>query len=248
MTTPDQAPDETQAPVRVVPAGAGWDWVVCGWRLFTKSPGPWLIMGLIYFVINIVLALVPMIGPIAFTIIAPVLAGGFIFAADKLTRGETIDPGDMFQGFRDKERTGPLFILGLVMVAANILIFVVVLLLLGGGVLAGMFVEESGLAVNPLHVGIAGFFAMLIVLTIFAVVLMLVFYAAPRVMLTDTRPSAAMQSSIRACLRNWLPLLVMGLICLLPFIIAMIPFMLGLIVVIPVGFCILYCSYRDIYG
>jgi len=58
----------------------------------------------------------------------------------------------------------------------------------------------------------------------------------------------AMKLSFNACLQNILPFFVYGLIFMLLLIVALIPFGLGLLVVVPVMMTSLYASYVDIFN
>jgi len=77
-----------------------------GWELFQKNAGLFIAYGLVYLLIQSVLASffvgVFLHGP---------LAAGFYIVAAKTARGEVIDFGDFFKGF---ERFLPLFLVGLV--------------------------------------------------------------------------------------------------------------------------------------
>ena len=57
----------------------------------------------------------------------------------------------------------------------------------------------------------------------------------------------AMGSSLRANLRNVLPLLVFGVIYLFIAVLATLPLLLGWIVLLPVSAGMLYLSYKDLY-
>ena len=64
-----------------VDAGRGWGWIVEGWRLFARAPGVWIVILLIYFGINFVLSLIPLIGGLAYLLLSPVLSGMSGFSA-----------------------------------------------------------------------------------------------------------------------------------------------------------------------
>jgi uncharacterized membrane protein len=55
-----------------------------------------------------------------------------------------------------------------------------------------------------------------------------------------------MKLSFAACWANVIPFFVYGLIVLVLWFIASIPLLLGLVVLLPVLFCSVYASYRDI--
>ena len=115
-----------------VTVGRGWGWIVEGWRLFAKAPGIWLLIMLIYLGISMVLSFIPFLGPLAYALLAPVLAGGMLYGAAALDRGESLEIGHLFQGFKDQDRMGPLVVLGLISLAAGALMVLVVFVFMGG--------------------------------------------------------------------------------------------------------------------
>lgn len=78
--------------------------------------------------------------------------------------------------------------------------------------------------------------------------LMLIWFAPLLVVFHDLNPLEAMKQSFFACVSNWLPFLVYGVIVLVFWFIASIPLFLGLVVLLPVLICSLYASYKDIFG
>ncbi len=57
----------------------------------------------------------------------------------------------------------------------------------------------------------------------------------------------ALRASLLASLRNWLPMLVYGLLMLVFAIVAMLPMMLGYLLLVPLVMTSVYVSYRDIF-
>jgi uncharacterized membrane protein len=78
--------------------------------------------------------------------------------------------------------------------------------------------------------------------------LMAAYWFAPAlVMMHDMKPLAAMKASFVACIRNFIPFLVYGIVMTIAAIVAMIPFGLGLLVWMPVAIASTYIAYRDIF-
>jgi len=235
-----------------VDAGNGKAWWSEGWRLFTASPGMWVAITVLYVVVMVMLALIPVLGSLATTLLAPVLAAGVLSGCRALDRGGELTIGHLFAGF--SERLGPLMIVGLLYLLGS---FVIVL------VVAGLLVATVGmtgigalLTGDPLQAGVAalaalGFGAMLAVLIglLLGIPLMMAFWFAPAlVTLRNDEPVAAMKASFDACLRNMLPMLVYSLLGLVFAIAASIPFGLGWLVLAPVFAASVYASYKDIFG
>ncbi|NJN47588.1 MAG: hypothetical protein HC808_15160 [Candidatus Competibacteraceae bacterium] len=231
-----------------VDAGQGWSWIKDGWRLFIKAPGMWIVMLLIYLGINIVLSFIPLVGALATTLIAPALVGGMLYGAASLDRGEDLAIPHLFQAFQNQGRLGPMLTLGALLLGCYIVMgLIVVAVIFGGaigsGVLSGNLSEEQlmGLALG------SGLIFALILLVLSFFIAMALFYAIPLVMLGGQSPWAAIQSSFSACLTNFLPLLVFGLIYLGLAFLALIPLGLGFLVLVPVTFAAIYASYQEVF-
>jgi hypothetical protein len=235
-----------------VEAGRGWGWIVEGWQLFVKAPGIWIVVLLIYLGISVVLSLIPFIGGLAHALLNPLLIGGMLYGAAALARGAPLEIGHLFQGFQDQERMGPLVLLGLIGVAGYVLIFLVIVAFVGGSVATGIMLDSTGANVPPAAAGGlffgAGLIVVLIVLAIGLLLTMALFYGIPLVMLAGQNAWPAIQDSIAACWINVLPLLVFGLIYLVLMVVAIIPFMLGFLILVPVTVGAVYASYRDVFG
>lgn len=232
------------------PAGHGWDWITQGFALFRQSGWAWVGAVLLFMLINIFLGLVPFIGELFNVLIGPVLLGGFMYGARMQQRGRRFEVADMFQGFRD--RFGPLVTLGALYLGFVIAIMVTVGVVIGIGVaisggpdLATLDQQDPAVlfaAIGPLLI-----IAVPLLLLLLIPLAMAYWFAPALVMLDGMPPLAAMQLSLQACLRNILPFLVYGLASLLLILLAMIPFGLGLLVLVPILIAATYAAYRDIF-
>jgi len=131
-------------------------------------------------------------------------------------------------------------------------IFIMGMMMLGGG---GAILGAA--AVNGMHggespdvmIGAMGgmLVAMLVALTLLIPLLMAYWFAPALVFFNDMSAPDAMKASFAACMKNWLPFTVYGLTGLGLSIVAMIPFGLGLLVLIPVITASIYTGYKDIF-
>jgi uncharacterized membrane protein len=234
---------------QAVDASQGLAWVGCGWQLFRDEWATWLGITLVYLLLAVALGLIPVLGPLLFALVTPALFAGVMYAAEKQSRGERPGVGHLFQGLQDPDRRGPLLVLGLLLLAAQVVLSLFALALIGGALVASgaPLSEEAlsqGMAIDPTALGLGG---ALVFLTAQIVVLMAFYFAAPLVMLEGVRPAESIRGSFRACLGNLLPLTVFGLAVLVLAVIAVIPVGLGLLVLFPVAVAAVYCSYVDIY-
>ena len=240
-------------------AGQGASWFSCGWNLFKQDFGTWFIMFLILIGLSIVLSFIPFIGSLALIIISPALIGGFMYAASELDKGNNIEIGYLFQGFRDKDRMNKLLVLGGIYLLVQVILMAVMLSLIGGSSM--MSAAETGNAdpaammaagemgnVDPAAMMNSGMgFSMLLIILVGVTVMLGFIYATPLVMLDNMAPIESIKASYSACFKNILPLLVFGIIYLLLAVIAAIPIGLGFLILIPVSILALYCSYKSIF-
>lgn len=231
-----------------VDVGKGLAWYGDGWGIFTRNPGMWIVLMILLLVIAAVLNLVPLLGPLLFALLLPGLFGGVLYAAREASEQREMDVSHLFIGFKDSAMRNALLVLGAVLLGANILFMFFALLLIGSGMgMAGMLHHGEH---EMLAAGLgAGMLLALLLLSLLGLLLSMVFlYAVPLVMFAAAEPVAAMKSSFAACLSNILPLLLFGVIYIVLATIAVLPFGLGLLVLLPVTFGALYASYRDIYA
>ena len=116
---------------RTVEAGRGWSWIVEGFELFRRQPGPWIALILVAALIFIGLSLIPLLGALAGLVLAPVFAAGFVIACRDQERGEGVEVSHLFAGFRDRFQT--LASIGLIYLGITVLIALVVGLGTGAG-------------------------------------------------------------------------------------------------------------------
>ena len=227
---------------RVVAAGSAFDWLRQGWALFVVNPGVWIAMTIVLLVIVLGLNIVPLVGTLAAQLLTPVFGAGLLLASQKAADGQAPEIGDLFAGFQ--KNAGPLVMLGVLYMAAMLVIFVVVMLLGGGSVAGGLMMGRGagvGLALGGLML------AMLLTLALSVPVFMALWFAPALVLVNNLAPAEALKASFNACLKNTLAFLVYGLIVMVLGFFAALPVMLGFLVLVPVLAGSLYASYRDVF-
>jgi len=230
---------------RTVAIGAGMDWLAAGWRSFTLAPGVWLGILVVFVLIVLVASAIPLVGIFA-NLLTVVLLGGIMLGCDAQHHGEALDISHLFAGF--SRNTGGLVAVGALYLAGVIVVLIVVLGLMfavfgGIGVLFG---QASGDSAAGALAG--GAVALVLVAMALSVPLLMAFYfATPLVAINGVGPVDAMALSFRACLRNFIPLLVFFIVAVLLAIVAMLPLLLGLFVLYPVLMAANYAAYRDIF-
>lgn len=242
---PDSGP-KLVLPSRRRSAGAGWTWIVKGWRLFARAPLMWILSILIWFVIAIVLGLLPFVGNLVFQAINGAIAAGFVVACRSLERGGDFELGELFAGFRT--RFGPLLVVGLLLIGGSILILLVFAAFVGFSILGALLTGDAttiyqSVVASAMTILLGG-----LVAAALTIPLMAAFWFAPAlVMLNNVAPVEAMKESFVGCMRNWIPFLVWGIVMTVFAVLAAIPIGLGYLVWIPVAITSSYAAYREIF-
>jgi uncharacterized membrane protein len=242
-------PDQTTAPpiTRVTP-GQGGLWLRDGYRLFMLSPLNWVVMCVLLMLGIIVLSMIP-IASMLVQIIMPGFSAGLMLAAHALQRGENINIGYLWEGFRRNKNE--LLSLGVISFIANTIIMVIaaVLVSLFLGIAFIETISNLQAGVIPTDEMLGGLMLLLLILVTLTMPLLMALWFAPSlIILNNVKAWDAFKTSFSACNRNIIPFLIYGLVGMVFTILAALPFFLGFIILIPVFFCSVYCSWRDVFG
>ena len=233
-------------PSKSLSIGAGMSWISEGWRLFVKAPLMWIVGILIIFVLAIVANFIPIIGGLAFQVLNPVFAAGFVVAARSLERGGEFELDHLFAGF--KKPFVNLLIVGLLLLGGWIVIMLIGAAVMGFGVIMA-FMTGNSENMAPALAGSAMTFALggLIILALMVPLMMAYWFAPALVVMHDMAPVASMKESFFGCLKNFFAFVIYGLLMGLLLIVALIPFGLGMLVWVPLAITSTYAAYRQIY-
>lgn len=226
-----------------VAAGQGWAWIASGFELFKKQPGMWIVIVIVLFVILMVLAFIPFLGTIATFLLMPVFTGGLMLGCQSLERDGTLEINHLFAGF--KAQTGNLVLLGAISIGAWIVVMLPVMAIMFFGAYFG---ASAGGAAGMGGMGVSFLLALLIVFGLSILIYMALWFAPALVVLRGTAPMAAIKQSFGACLKNIVPFLVYGIVMMVLSFVAMIPLLLGWLVLGPVFVASVYTAYQDIFG
>ena len=232
------------ATIRVaeVPAGRGFAWLTASFHLFRKKPGAWLGLCLGWIVITFALILMPFIGGVIANFLQPAFFASFAIAAYRQTRDEAIGMGDLFAGFKHNLRA--LVNLGALLLIAEIAIFAL-MALLGlpvGNTDGGSFTMAEYL---ELLKGKEWILALGFVLTV--MVKGAVWFAPPLIAFHGMTTMHAIRWSTYAALANLGAMVAYGVALAAIFFVGLIPWALGLLVVIPMMAISTFIGYRDVF-
>lgn len=227
-------------------ANRGIAWIQIGWAAFVRLPGMWILLMVVLLAIVVVLNLLPWVGSLIVALITPLLAAGVLEAARRSTQGEDFALGALFESTTRSEVLNNLLVLGAVSLIINVVIMALGLVFIGGSALGmGMMHGEEG-AWMGFGAGALLVFPLMLILHV--ALSAALFFAIPLVMDEKAPPLQAMQDSLKACLVNWVPLLLFGIIATILGALAIIPMGLGFLVLGPVLAGAVWAAYREVFG
>ncbi len=237
--------------IKKLNAGRGWTWIRQGYQLIMCNPLLSIVTALIGAMCVFLSLLVPGIGPLLAVVLAPIMLAGYMRVCRALEEDEEVELTHLFAGFRQHTAglvsLGAFLMLGL-LIASAIMVYV-------GGDAFTKLMEEVQATDNPQvlmeAISTTGgnvAFAVLLGLALVILLLMAWQYAPILVFFSGITPIAALQASFTGTVRNILPYMVYTLIMqVIALMLGILPFGLGVIVLLPLGLTSLYVSYRNIF-
>ena len=258
---PQPVPERTPHGGEAVPgpyaasAGQGWSWISRGFWHFRTNPWTWILVTVGYAFIIVLLSLVPLLGGILASLIAPILTGGLMVGAYDQARGKPLGFQHLFAGFSN--HAGQLAASGALYLGGMILAAIPAMLLMGGPMVRSMgsmdptgFGEDPQLMAGAMADALASqsFLLAILVAALLMLPVAMAYWYAPALIAVDGLGAwSAMKLSFRGCLKNALPLLVYGVVGLVLILVGSLPMLLGLLVVMPTLIASMYVSYREIF-
>ncbi|TNC98891.1 MAG: hypothetical protein FD121_543 [Gallionellaceae bacterium] len=232
-------------------AARGWTWFKQGYQLIMISPILAIATALIGALAVFLAMMVPLIGPLLAIILMPIMLTGYMRVCRALEEHEEVELTHLLAGF--KKNTPALVSLGAFLMM-GMLLASAVMVFIGGDQLTTLM-EEVRATDNPQvlmdAINTAGSGVALAVLLGFTLVLMLIVawqYAPMLVFFSDVPPFIALRDSFVGTLRNIVPYTVYSLIMqLVALLLGIMPYGIGMILLLPLGLTSLYVSYRNIF-
>jgi len=248
LTVPNEPPRAAAdgLSIRSVPTEHGWRWLVSGWQLFLKSPGVWLGITVVLLIAMMLIGTVPMLGTLAIAFLMPVAAAGMMLGCQALEQGGELRFDHLFAGFH--RQTGNLVVVGVWSLVGHAVIGAVVVAIGGGAVLSGVMSGAMFGAGPGALLALGGMMVAMLVGTVLLVPLAMALWFAPAlVVFSGLTPGAALKASFDGCMKNMAPFLIYGILLFILLLVALIPIMLGVLLLIPVLTGSVFASYGDIY-
>lgn len=223
--------------IRTVAPGRSVEWLLGGFRIFMKSPGMWVLVGLALLLGS---WMIGKLGPswlssAVNTALFLVLMGASMKACAELDAGR-----HPVAAAQEVLHMKSLWILGAIGAGLSLAVgFASVVL--GISSMGMLFVTPS------MFFGFAGL-AFLLILALSIALGMALWLAPALVVLNGVDPIQAVKLSLAASLKNIVPYIVLCLLAIVAVIVGAIPFGLGLLVVFPALIISSYLAYKDVFA
>jgi hypothetical protein len=222
----------------------GVQWISSGWQIFKRSPLPWIGLTASVVLIWYVLLSIPTVGPLLFNLLFPVFFAGLMIGCRDVMQGRRLHFGYLFAGFRENAAAlvtvGGIYLVGMLIVLA---------------IAFGNSETFPKLSEKPTPEEIEAARAairqmtgpLLTALVVYIPLMMLTWFAPLLIVFGKMAAWPALKQSFSACMQNIGPFMVYGMLLVVLWIAAALPFMLGLVIVLPVIFGSIYASYVDLF-
>jgi len=177
---------------------------------------------------------------------SPVFFAGLLIGCRAIEQNEALEVPHLFAGFRSN--VSALVSVGGVYLAGTIIIIGIVFATVGSSGFAMLKPGKPPDAEAAMTIIRTAGIALTIALVLYTPLMMAIWFAPALIVFENLGAMDAMKQSFAACMMNMMPFLVYGIVLTLLWIIASIPLLLGLLVLMPVVFCSIYTSYKDIFA
>jgi len=237
--------------IRKLNAARGWTWVKQGYQLIMHNPLLSVPLALIGALVMFVAFKVPVIGPLLVILLMPVVMGGYMRVCRALEEEEEIELAHLFEGFQ-KHSTRLVALGGFALL--GMMVGSIAMIVIGGEALTTLLenvqsTNDPQMLIDAMWAAGSGVaFSLIIGFTLMCVLMLAFQYAPMLVFFNGLQPFAALRASLSGSLRNLIPYTVYSLIMqVVALVLSMLPFNIGLIVLLPLGLASLYVSYRNIF-
>jgi len=233
--SPQPAPLSAHLHPRIVPWQHALAWYEDAMRLFKRAPAAWMLLAVITIATELVLRLIPALGPLAAEVVSPLVACGLVFAAASTDRGTKPVLADATRAFR-----APAGAIAAIVVSALV-----------------TFVAESFAAcwiavANLLDTtGAAGDIRASVLVGVYAIGILAslpVMFVPFHVLLEPVAPGAAFAASWNAFALNTIPLIAYAAASLVLLAFGLATFGFGFALVLPLWIASSYAAWKDIFG
>ena len=237
--------------IRKLNAARGWIWIKHGYQLIMRNPLMSITFALLCALALFTVLKMPVLGPLLAVMLIPIILAGYMRVCRALEEEEEVELTHLFEGF--KKHTARLAALGGFLML-GMLVSSMVMVFVGGEPLRSLLenvntANDPQLLVDAMMTAGSGVAFSLMVGFAMICIVMLAFQYAPMLVFFDNLPPLdALRASLTGSLRNLVPYVVNNLILqIIALVLGLLPYNVGLIVLLPLGLTSLYVSYRNIF-
>lgn len=237
--------------IRKLEAARGWTWIKQGYQLLMRNPLLSISSAILSVLAVFVALMVPAIGALLAVALMPIMLAGFMNICRALEENEKVLPAMMLAGF--KKHTSSLVALGAFLML-GMLFASTVMVTVGGESFAALMdkmhtAQDSQLLMQAIASGDSRVsLAVLIGLTLMLALIVAWQYAPILVFFSGISPWLALRASFAGTLRNIIPYTIYSLIMqVITMVLGILPFGIGMLLLLPLGLTSLYVSYRNIF-
>ena len=236
--------------IKLAPA-RGWTWVKQGYQLIMLNPLMSISLALVGALAMFAALKVPVLGPLLAILLMPVVMAGYMRVCRALEEEEEVELTHLFAGFRKHTARlvalGGISVLGMIGASA-------VMVFIGGDALSTLLDSfksstDPQMLIDAMWASGSGVaFSLLVGFTLVCVLMLALQYAPMLIFFNDVAPLAALRASLSGSFRNIIPYTLYSIIMqVIALVLSLLPFNIGLILLLPLGFTSLYVSYRNIF-
>ena len=223
-------------------ASRGAAWLSEAFTLFRRAPLAWVGLCAGWIAITFALILLPFIGGVLANFLQPVFFASFAIAAYRQSAGERVVMADLFAAFKRNMR--PLVNLGALLLLAEIAIFALMALM---GLPMAASTERSFTLTEYVDALKGKEWILSVGFLMTVAVKGALWFAPPLIAFHGMTTIQAMRWSLFAAISNLGAMMVYGAALLALFLVALMPWALGLVVVVPLMVISTYIGYREVF-
>lgn len=226
-----------------VPTAQSLLWIRDAWRLFKVAPFAWMGLTAGWIALTLGLLLIPVLGQLAANLLQPIFFAGFMIAARAQESGEVPRMVHLFAAFR--VNAVPLISVGTVMFLATLAIIVMMALL---GLPEIPTTADGSLDMEGLRTAFSGKEWLIILgLALISLVKGALWFAPPLLAFHKMSAAHAMRWSIYAFVSNFGAVLLYGVLVVVIYALAILPYGAGLFIAMPLMVISNYTSYKAMF-
>lgn len=237
--------------IKKLNAARGWTWVKQGYQLIMRNPLISVTLALLCALAIFTALKMPVLGPLLAILLIPVVMAGYMRVCRALEEEEEIDLTHLFEGFQ--KHTSRLAALGGFLMLG--MLFSSMVMVTAGGEALRTLLDSVNATGNPQILvdamwaaGSEVAFSLMLGFALVCVLMLAFQYAPMLVFFNDLPPLEAIRNSLSGSLRNLIPYTVYNLILqVIALLLALLPYNIGVVVLLPLGLTSLYVSYRNIF-